>query len=348
MDSLAAKLKAVGKNTIAHTTADGSRLLLLPYGARILGLYSGQSDQNFYWTNPALMEPETAKEVFNPATWQNTGGDRTWITPELDIFFPDYPAAQKHWEPPQLDASEYFVQKTPSGICMGKKMTLNFARPNKDVTIELLKELRSASNPLRYERDAKPYVAKLEFAGYTQLTTLQIDQDQIQAGIWNLVQLPHKGELIIPTYSRVNPLVLFGNIPANYLISEDHCVRFKILFKGEHKIAVRAVDTCGRVGYVYQSKDKWQLVIRNFFVNPSGEYVDVPKNDPADLGYSVHSVNVDSALGDFCELEYHAPAISSSEFSDVDVSQVWAFRGDWEAIASVSKKLLGAAPEMSA
>ena len=29
-------------------------------------------------------------------------------------------------------------------------------------------------------------------------------------------------------------------------------------------------------------------MIRNFAVNPSGEYVDVPKDDPEDFGYSVH------------------------------------------------------------
>ncbi len=94
-----------------------------------------------------------------------------------------------------------------------------------------------------------------------------------------------------------------------------------------------AVATTGRVGYLYQQGDKWSLVVRNFFVNPSGEYVDVPKNDPDDLGYSVNAVSVDGALGDFCELEYHVPARgragSGREGGQcVDISQLWAFRGN--------------------
>ena len=84
-------------------------------------------------------------------------------------------------------------------------------------------------------------------------------------------------------------------------------------------------------------------MVRNFFVNPSGEYVDVPKDDPADLGYSVHAVNVLSALGDFCELEYHAPALGLDprNTESTDVSQVWAFRGPKTAIRKLVALLLG-------
>ena len=84
-------------------------------------------------------------------------------------------------------------------------------------------------------------------------------------------------------------------------------------------------------------------MIRNFFVNPSGEYVDVPKNDPDDFGYSINAVNVDSALGDFCEMEYHAPAIGRELFrtQGEDISQVWAFRGPRDVIDMICKKILG-------
>jgi hypothetical protein len=117
---------------------------------------------------------------------------------------------------------------------------------------------------------------------------------------------------------------------------------FKINFSGEHKIAVRAADSTGRVGYMYPvGKNGWSLVVRNFSVNPSGEYVDCPKKDLQDLGYAVNIVNVDSQLGDFCELEYHVPAIGHGVMSSTDISQVWAFKGDKRIISIISKKLLG-------
>ncbi len=166
----------------------------------------------------------------------------------------------------------------------------------------------------------------------------------LPVGIWNLIQLPHGGELIVPTYAPTKPRVLFGSFPPGALVSEDRCLRVGMNLPGEHKIAVRASATTGRVGYVRRAGHAWSLVVRNFFVNPSGEYVNVPKDDPADLGYAVHAVNVLSALGDFCELEYHAPALGLDprNTESTDVSQVWAFRGPHNAIRRLVALLLGA------
>jgi hypothetical protein len=165
-------------------------------------------------------------------------------------------------------------------------------------------------------------------------------------GIWNLLQLPHGGEIIVPTYRQTQPRVLFGDIPADALSVEARCVRFRVNLRGEHKIAVRAAASTGHVGYVWKSGRDWSLVIRNFFVNPSGEYVDVPKDNPTDYGYAVHAVNVLSSLGDFCELEYHAPALGCNPQSveSTDVSQVWAFRGPKAVIGNVAELLLGVSP----
>ena len=47
-------LDAVGKSAEVVTTPDGTRVMLLPYGGRVLGLFAPDSDENFYWTHPAL------------------------------------------------------------------------------------------------------------------------------------------------------------------------------------------------------------------------------------------------------------------------------------------------------
>jgi len=103
------------------------------------------------------------------------------------------------------------------------------------------------------------------------------------------------------------------------------------------------VAVTGRVGYLFNQGGRHALIIRNFLVNPSGEYVDVPWDDPADLGYSTQACNVNSALGQFSELEYHIPAIGggTGRTHCDDTAQVWAFRGSQEAIAGVVKTLLG-------
>ena len=86
-------------------------------------------------------------------------------------------------------------------------------------------------------------------------------------------------------------------------------------------------------------------MIRNFFVNPSGEYIDVPWQEPGDLGYAVQACNVvHESLGSFSELEYHMPAVGkgTGRLRYDDESQVWAFRGPCELIRAAAGVLLSA------
>jgi hypothetical protein len=161
-------------------------------------------------------------------------------------------------------------------------------------------------------------------------------------GLWNLVQLPHGGDLLVPTYSKAIPKVYMGFIAPEDLMVGDQLIRYRMRAPGEHKIGIRAVMTTGRVGYLYSVNDLWALVVRNFSVNPSGEYVDVPWTDTMDLGYSVQGCNVKSHLGSFSELEYHSPAIGqgTGRTSCLDESQIWAFRGSADGIRFIAGRLL--------
>ncbi|MBN2581145.1 MAG: hypothetical protein JXB10_19345 [Pirellulales bacterium] len=343
-------LAAAGHKTFWSQTPDGSRILLLPYGARVLGLFSPSNDTNFFWTNPALNQPATAKRLFQSDGWHNTGGDRTWLTPEIDVFFPDYPRCRRHVEQPALDAAEYRLEARDDGVALTRAMTLRFHRAGRTMRLQLSKEIGPAANPLRRETAVKKLMAKIGYAGYTQRTRLRLlgasARAPLPVGIWNLIQLPLGGEMLIPTYVQTGPRLLFGDVPPQALSTEPRCLRFRINLPGEHKIAVRAAASTGRVGYVWKDRRDWSLVVRNFFIDPSGEYVDVPKDEPTDFGYAIHAVNVSSALGDFCEMEYHAPALGCHPRSieGADVSQVWAFRGPRAAIAGLSERLLGVRP----
>src|SRR6266581_1222650 len=84
-------LRKVGKETRVYTTPDGSRVLVLPYGGRVLGLFPPKSEENFYWTNTALKSAKMASQFFEGEQWHNSGGDRTWLAPEIDFFFPNFP-----------------------------------------------------------------------------------------------------------------------------------------------------------------------------------------------------------------------------------------------------------------
>jgi hypothetical protein len=345
-EPLADVLEKVGKPVETYEAPDGSRLLILPYGGRMLGLYSPQSKENFYWTHDALANEDTARAFYAGDQWHNSGGDRTWLAPEVDIFLPDFPNLKTYFQPRQLDPGRYTANTIDGRLQLLNQLSLTLSRSKQNVDLMLTKSFGPAPNPLRHERDL-PAIGELEYAGYTQFTTLAILGDNADqcgpVGLWNLVQMPHEGELLIPTYYRSEPRIITGPISADDLIVGDRLIRYRMRAVGEPKLSVRAVATTGRVGYLYRTGNRSALIVRNFFVNPSGEYVDPPLNDPSYLGFCVQACNVKSGLGSFSELEYHIPAVGrgTGRTHCEDASVVWAFRGDDKSILATAKMLLG-------
>ena len=349
MERLAEILDAVGKTVELLTGPDGTRILVLPHGGRILGLFAGGCGENFLWTNPALRAVDSARAFFLSDQWCNSGGDRTWLAPEVDFFLPRFPDTTEYFQPRQLDPGRYRCTRDGGGVRLENRLTLRSYRTEEDIDLRIVKHVEPAANPLRCERkQAAP--EGLRFAGYTLRSTLELSNRETQArlivtaGLWQLLQLPHGGRMLIPTYARSEPKVYFGAIPDGDLAVEDRLVRFVMRGPGEHKIGVRALAVTGRVGYVYRSGSERSLVVRNFGVNPSATYADVPWDDLDDLGYAVQACSVcNERLGSFSELEYHVPAIGGrlGPAHCEDVSQVWAFRGAADAVRRLAGLLLG-------
>lgn len=344
-------LTKAGKPPRVVTTPDGATVLALPYGGRVLGLFAPGSEENFYWTHPALTSADTAKEFYASTAWKNSGGDRTWLAPEVDIFLPKYPDTSTYFQPRRLDPGNYEVVDREGKFCMFNELKVHLSRPNRDVELRITKYIVPASNPLRYETDVNQ--SDVAYAGYAQATQLEIlktQRDLLAAdgpetpsvGLWNLVQMPHGGDLLIPVYCKTTPTIWFGEISGEDLSAGDRLIRYKMRAQGEHKLGVRAVATTGRVGYLYSAGDVSSLIVRNFTVNPSGEYVDAPWKDPNDLGYSTQACNVNSSLGAFSELEYHIPAIGgvTGALRGGDTAQVWAFRGPADRVLNIAHTLL--------
>jgi hypothetical protein len=347
LNSLIHTLNSVGKPTELFSSPDGSTVLVLPYGARVLGLFASHSEQNFFWTHPAIGTVESARAFYASDVWHNSGGDRTWLAPEVDFFLPNYPDVSfgGYWQPRQLDPGNYQIIREGDKSVLVNRLNVTSSRSKASADLEITKSVGPAFNPLRYEPSWKD-MADVEYAGFTLHTTLQLMGSSVdaplQVGLWDLMQMPHGGELLVSTYRRAEAKLYFGAIGPEDLIISDHLIRYRMRAVGEHKLGFRAVDMTGRVGYMYPAGDQTALVVRNFAVNPSGEYVDVPWTEEENLGFAGQTCNVNSALGSFSELEYHVPAIGKGTGSvrSHDVSQVWAFRGAPAKIQAIAKGLL--------
>ncbi len=346
LPELTANLQSLGKPTELHTTPDGTRLLILPYGGRVLGVFAPGNDENFLWTNPVLGDVKAARAYYEADDWHNSGGDRTWLAPEVDFFLPDYPKLDRYWQPRSLDPGKYEVSRSGGGLRLTNRLKVETSRTHQQVELEIIKSFASAPNPLRHERQFD--FAEVEYAGHTLITALRILDFDLKGaplvGLWSLTQMPHRGELYIPTYFQAETKIYFGLVdtPADELAVNETLVRFKMRAPGEHKIGVRAAAATGRIGYVYPTGKRWALIVRNFAVNPSGDYADVPWTETDDVGYSTQACSVNSRWGEFSELEYHVPAIGGDTGLDrvEDRSQLWAFRGERAQIEAIARHLL--------
>ncbi len=339
-------LTQAGQQPSEYCNPDGSTVLILPHGGRILGLFPPGSDENFCWTHAALNSAESASQFFAGPQWHNSGGERTWLAPEVDFFFPDFPRLDRYWQPRQLDPGSWELSLEQGRPRLVNRLSCTLARSKADVDLEISKSIAAAPDPLRRGGDClagRP----AEYAGYQQTTSLRVlavrAADRVRVGLWNLIQMPPGGELLVPSYSRIEPRIIFGPVPAEELRVSDRLFRWRMCAGGERKISLRAVGVSGRIGYCRSRGDgRWDLVIRNILVNPSGHYIDTPWDDLQDEGYAVQACSIDSDLGRFNELEYHVPAVESGPLPAAckDTSQVWAYRGTAQQIESIVHRLL--------
>jgi hypothetical protein len=336
---LAATLASADKPTEAWNSPDGSVALVLPYGGRVLALFTPGSEQNFFWTHPALSTADLARDFYRGSQWHNSGGDRTWLAPEVDFFFPNFPNLEPYWQPREFDPGNYHLVRTNDSLEWTNRFTYKLSRSQQMVDLVISKRLTPALNPLL----GSP--GYLNYAGYSLHTSLAFGDGEpapVAVGLWSLLQLPHGGEMFFPTFSKASVTTFFGHIdPADVSVAPN-LVRYRMQTSGEQKLGIQVPAAIGRAGYLYPEAGEWCLVVRNFLVNPSGQYVDAPWGDPAKVGFAIEACNVDSHLGSFSELEYHTPAIGGpgGQHACEDVSQLWAFRGQREHILEAARTLI--------
>ena len=336
-------LASVGKPTEIWTGENGSSAILLPHGGRILGLFAPQSEENFLWTHPALASADTARAFFESLAWHNPGGDRTWLSPEIDFFLPQYPDISVYLQPREFDARPYDICKCDGDLILKTSFRVKMSRSQASPEVRITKRIKSAPNPLREQFDTK--TASLEFAGYSLTTRLEILQNPAsdRMNLWTLLQLPHGGEMIISTYSLSPVIRYFGNVETTELDIHERCIRYRMHAQGDHKLGIPALTAAGRVGYIHESECTATLVVRNINVNPSADYLDTPWSAPQTMGCAVQACNVNGEWGTFSELEHHAPGVggSSGPLESEDSSQVWAYRGSPDHVKHAAGILLG-------
>ena len=320
-------------------------LLVLPVGGRVIGLFAEPQGDNFFWVNPALAEANSAKAFLAGTGWLHTGGDRTWLSPEVEFHVGDLADPWGTYAPQRaVDPGEYMTTMLGGKIGMQNRAGAKFLRHRAEAEVEIEKWVHLIANPLR----AEPWfgeIAAVSYAGYELNTTLRLTDARgtPPVGLWSLAVVPPTGQMIVPVRGPTEVRDLFQPTGPERLASSQHAIHFLIDGREQHKIGVRPDALTGRGGYLRTVGPQHStLIVRNFVVDPTGDYIDKPWDGPNEAGMAVQCYN-GGDLGAFGELEYHTPAIGGSSGLDSyrDTSQLWAFSGPTNLVRKIAGHLLG-------
>jgi hypothetical protein len=335
-----------------HATADASELLLLRHGGRVLGLFAPGQDENFLWANPAFASPETARALFAASGWHNTGGDRMWVTPEIDFFFPRFPDTSVHICPESLDPGRYKIHHDVDSESASPRLintlALTLSRSGVDVTLRTDTHWTTVGPIVDSELLQS---GQLTCAGYSQVTTLAIlaSTGPCAIGLWDILQVPPGGECLVQTRRPARAKQYVGRTAESELRIHERAAVYHPSTPGINKIGFLAPELTGRIGYFHGTGDQVTLVVRQFTVDSSAAYVDVPWQTAADLegaGCAAQICAVDHpVLGRYVELEHHSPAIDCARSTHLtDISHLWAIRGAEPDVRAVARQVFDWVP----
>lgn len=325
---------------------NGVRLILTQYGGRVLGPFLSPESASLYWLPSAFASPQALK-AFLAAGETGLGGERFWITPEIQFNVQD----RTRWDetyalPSPLDPGHYTLKQTqPDEWRLAQDMaldTFNTASGRKHLHVEIL--IHPVDNPLRHTARQRALLDGVTFAGYEQAITFSEPvNDGILSEAWNLIQVNPGGMILIPATPEPEWRDYYEPAGNGQEIYPDH-VRVHITGQRRYKLGYQGSQTFGRLAY-FNTLDGGQayLLVRNFFNNPSAPYIEEAAQAPWHWGDSIHIYNDSGALGGFGELEVHGQTIGGSTRRSTSQDQMvlWLYAGPTARIKTLAAYLLG-------
>ncbi len=309
-------------------------IAVMPFGGRIIGLYP-DGETNLLWVNPDALREGQCERWRDGADWPNQGGERLWISPEIDSNVGD-PArfAETYAVPRPLDPGEYAWSRENGVVLLSAEFRLRWQRAGREVVLRTRRRVRAIDHPPVERPDG------VLFAGYRheQELALEGDPEGARPGLWSILQVPGGGTILAAVHDREEPTAFIGE--PEWAV-EDGRVRTRARTGASFKWSLRASQCRGRLVYMQDLDDaRASLLVRCFPVGRDEEYADCPAFAPEETGHMCQVYVDDGALGGFGEMEYHAPAIDASGTTQTEAEN-WGFIGPREAVRELAKRLSG-------
>lgn len=333
-DQLVKGLEAAGLATVTL----GGRIVVMPFGGRVIGLYA-RPEFNCLWTNPLLTSnpAKVAAAMWRP-DWLNPGGDRTWISPELDFHVGDIKRMMETYEVPRAvdPGTHHIAWRNPTSVTLVNHASVPFRRSSQRVELVLTKQIRLLEEP------PSEFPRSVKAAGYEVRNKLETTSAPpgTHPAAWHIMQVPGGGVIRVASRSAAQPRNFFGESKWS---RQGNSVRVVVEATKSFKLGIHAKESRGQMIYTGRAGDNAFGVIRWFDVAESDRYYDVPPDDLTARGYMTQVYVDDGALGGFGEMEYHAPALEGrvGRTSVEEVSRTWAITGEAGEIESVINAIIG-------
>lgn len=341
-DSLIRTLEQLEWRYYVLLNKQGGSVVVLERGARVIGVFTDEHASNHLWVNPSLQL--WAQEQMNPASTRgnewNSGGDRMWLSPEIEFNVRDIHAFWDSYKIQEaIDPGTYSGDFDPviQTVDLKQRAFVSAYHSSVQGQVQMSRVIRSVSDPL--------CASGYRFSGYEVNESLTLDEDVVDMPIalWNIAQLPAGGEIVIPTRGRADIDHFFAPTGHSHLQIGNRDIRFRVDAASKHKISIKASFVTGKAAYIrHFDNGLASLFIRSFEVHPSHEYRDFPVHDPQAMGHCVQCYNDSGDLGQFGEIEYHTPVIhyKQNQRQIQDYSRVWCYDGDAAIISQIQEALL--------
>lgn len=336
---------------LAHATMEiggNALILVLERGGRIFGPFFDDGP-GVYWTNQAWEQSDLFSSFLETPDW-NLGGDRVWISPEIQFSVTD---RSDFWgtlrTPSAVDPGTYALD-AGSGVCeLTQELELEAHNLASGTTSLLLERcIYPAMDPLRSLAAYPVLMQGVAYSGYAQEIALeQRAGAHICAEAWNLTQVVPAGDILIPAVPEAEVVNYYEPVDPQHLERCSGFLRLRASGSRRYKVGVKSAHVCGAIAYLSTQDGAPYLYIKSFPNNPSAGYAEEPAHLPGMNGFSTHVYNDDGHSGGFSELECNLQTVggSTNRRASRDVVCNWFYRGDEGRLKIILTKLTGIASD---
>jgi hypothetical protein len=243
------------------------------------------------------------------AQW-NLGGERLWFGPESDWFWQQTAKVDfsQYRVPPALDPDRWSVSAATADHAVAElRLRLESSHSGHWLDLAVRREWRLLTDGL-----PGGFAHAIGLRATTSLEILNGTPGQA-VDLWSILQIPHGGEMLMPTRGLALPRDYFDPCPPAEMTCGEGEFGLRIEGAAVFKIGIPPAQCAGHMAYVRPVDGGWLVLTRDFPVDPGRRYCDAPLDAPDSQGDAAQFFNDGGQYGCFGELEHHSPALICGE-----------------------------------